>query len=187
MGYEAGPTGYGLHRELNRRGHRCEIIAPSLIPLRAGERIKTDRHVCARLAELSRAGELKAIWVPTRPSSRCAIWRAREDAVNMRLKVRQQLKAFLLRPDCSSECAACVPVRSEGALCRPWDSAARSLRTRSPRNDGVHRVQKVLALSATAKSLEHPRPPPIANVCCLISGTHAVDYSFNMQSPGQGT
>ena len=62
--YEAGPTGYGLHRELKRRGYHCEIIAPSLIPRRAGERIKTDRRDCARLAELSRAGELKAIWVP---------------------------------------------------------------------------------------------------------------------------
>ncbi len=47
--YEAGPTGNGLHRELTRRGYRCEIIAPSLIPRRAGERIKTDRRDCARL------------------------------------------------------------------------------------------------------------------------------------------
>jgi transposase len=98
--YEAGPTGYGLHRELTRRGYRCEIIAPSLIPRRAGERIKTDRRDCARLAELSRAGELKAIWVPDEAHEAMRnLWRAREDAVNMRLKVRQQLKAFLLRQD----------------------------------------------------------------------------------------
>jgi transposase len=98
--YEAGPTGNGLHRELTRRGYRCEIIAPSLIPRRAGERIKTDRRDCARLAELSRAGELKAIWVPDEAHEAMRnLWRAREDAVNMRLKVRQQLKAFLLRQD----------------------------------------------------------------------------------------
>ncbi len=98
--YEAGPTGYGLHRELTRRGYCCEIIAPSLIPRRAGERIKTDRRDCARLAELSRAGELKAIWVPDEAHEALRnLWRAREDAVNMRLKVRQQLKAFLLRQD----------------------------------------------------------------------------------------
>lgn len=98
--YEAGPTGYGLHRELNQRGYHCEIIAPSLIPRRAGERIKTDRRDCARLAELSRAGELKAIWVPDEAHEAMRnLWRAREDAVNMRLKVRQQLKAFLLRQD----------------------------------------------------------------------------------------
>jgi len=57
--YEAGPTGYGLYRELCRRGYRCEIVAPSLIPRRAGDRVKNDRRDCARLAELSRAGELK--------------------------------------------------------------------------------------------------------------------------------
>jgi len=61
--YEAGPTGYGLCRELRRRGYRCEIVAPTLIPRRAGDRIKNDRRDCARLAELSRSGELKPIWV----------------------------------------------------------------------------------------------------------------------------
>jgi len=87
--YEAGPTGYGLYRELSRRGYRCEIIAPSLIPRRAGEHIKTDRRDCARLAELSRAGELKASWVPDEAHEAMRnLWRAREDAVNIRLKVR---------------------------------------------------------------------------------------------------
>lgn len=96
--YEAGPTGYGLQRALAERGYRCEIIAPSLIPRRAGERIKTDRRDCARLAELSRAGELKAIWVPDAAHEAIRnLWRAREDAVGARLKARQQLKAFLLR------------------------------------------------------------------------------------------
>lgn len=95
--YEAGPTGYGLYRALSAQGYRCEVIAPSLVPRRAGERIKTDRRDCARLAELSRAGELKAIWVPD-PAHEAMrnLWRAREDAVNLRLKARQQLKAFLL-------------------------------------------------------------------------------------------
>ena len=96
--YEAGPTGYGLHRELCRRGYRSQIVAPSLIPRRAGERIKNDRRDCLRLAELSRAGELKAIWVPDEAHEAMRnLWRAREDAVGMRLKTRQQPQAFLLR------------------------------------------------------------------------------------------
>lgn len=96
--YEAGPTGYGLYRELCRRGYRCEIVAPSLIPRRPGERVKNDRRDCLRLAELSRAGELKSIWVPDEAHEAMRnLWRAREDAVGMRLKARQQLKAFLLR------------------------------------------------------------------------------------------
>jgi len=96
--YEAGPTGYGLQRELTRLGYRCEVIAPSLIPKRAGERIKTDRRDGIRLAELSRAGELRAIWIPD-PADEAIrdLARAREDAVNARTQARHQLKSFLLR------------------------------------------------------------------------------------------
>jgi transposase len=98
--YEAGPTGFGLYRELRGRGYRCEIIAPSLMPRRPGERIKNDRRDCLRLAELSRAGELRAIWVPDQAHEAVRdLCRAREDAVATRLKARQQLKAFLLRHD----------------------------------------------------------------------------------------
>ena len=75
--YEAGPTGYGLYRELRQRGYRCEVVAPSLIPRRPGDRVKNDRRDCARLAELSRAGELKAIWVPDEAHEALRnLWRA---------------------------------------------------------------------------------------------------------------
>jgi transposase len=98
--YEAGPTGYGLQRALAKRGYACQVIAPSLIPKRAGDRVKTDRRDCKRLAELSRAGELRAVWVPD-PADEAMrdLTRAREDAVNARTQARQQLKAFLLRHD----------------------------------------------------------------------------------------
>jgi transposase len=98
--YEAGPTGYGLQRALAKRGYVCHVIAPSLIPKRAGDRVKTDRRDCLRLAELARAGELRAIWIPD-PADEAIrdLARAREDAVNARTQVRQQLKAFLLRHD----------------------------------------------------------------------------------------
>lgn len=98
--YAAGPTGFGLYRELCRRGYRCEIVAPSLIPQRAGDRIKNDRRDCCRLAELSRAGEPKAIWVPDEAHESIRdLCRAREDAVQARLRARQQLKSFMLRHD----------------------------------------------------------------------------------------
>ncbi len=98
VAYEAGPTGYGLYRRLVGQGYACQVVAPSLIPQRAGERIKTDRRDSARLAELLRAGELTPIWVPdVEHEALRNLWRAREDALHMRMKARQQLKAFLLR------------------------------------------------------------------------------------------
>lgn len=98
--YEAGPTGYGLQRALAQRGYPCQVIAPSLIPKRVGDRVKTDRRDSLRLAELSRASELRAIWIPD-PADEAIrdLARAREDAVNARTQVRQQLKGFLLRHD----------------------------------------------------------------------------------------
>src|SRR4029453_11563005 len=62
--YEAGPCGYGIQRRLSARGHECVVVAPSLIPKRAGDRVKTDRRGAADLARLHRAGELTAVWVP---------------------------------------------------------------------------------------------------------------------------
>jgi transposase len=62
--YEAGPTGYGLHRKITDLGHDCCVIAPSLIPKRLGERVKTNRRDAITLARLHRAGELTTIWVP---------------------------------------------------------------------------------------------------------------------------
>ena len=96
--YEAGPTGYGLQRALSAKGYVCEVIAPSQIPRRAGDRIKTDRRDCLRLAECSRAGELRAIWIPNPKDEAIRdLSRAREDAVNSRTQSRHQLKGFLLR------------------------------------------------------------------------------------------
>ena len=62
--YEAGPCGYGVHRQLTSLGHRCAVVAPSLIPKKAGERVKTNRRDATLLARLHRAGELTAVWVP---------------------------------------------------------------------------------------------------------------------------
>ena len=62
--YEAGPTGYGLYRLLKSLGHECLVVAPSLVPKKAGDRVKTNRRDAVSLAKLLRAGELTAAWVP---------------------------------------------------------------------------------------------------------------------------
>lgn len=96
--YEAGPTGYGLYRALREQGYVAQVVAPSLIPKRAGVRIKTDRRDCVELARLSRSGQLTAVWVPdVRDEAMRDLVRAREDAVEVRHAARLQLKAFLLR------------------------------------------------------------------------------------------
>lgn len=62
--YEAGPTGYDLHRQIIGLGHKCQVVALSLIPKRPGDRVKTNRRDAVSLARLHRAGERTAVWVP---------------------------------------------------------------------------------------------------------------------------
>jgi transposase len=96
--YEAGPTGYGLQRQIAALGHDCAVVAPSLIPKRPGERVKTNRRDALALAKLHRAGELTPVWVPD-PGHEAMreLVRARETAMeDLRVK-RQHLQSFLLR------------------------------------------------------------------------------------------
>jgi transposase len=96
--YEAGPCGYGLHRQLTALGHECIVVAPSLIPMKAGDRVKTDRRDAAMLAKLHRAGELTAVWVPDDAHEAMRdLVRARATAVRVLGKARQHLQGFLLR------------------------------------------------------------------------------------------
>lgn len=98
--YEAGPCGYGVYREIIETGHHCAVVAPSLIPRRPGERVKTDRRDALMLARLHRAGELRAVWVPGKEQEAMRdLTRAREDLKAIELKARQRLCAFLLRHD----------------------------------------------------------------------------------------
>lgn len=96
--YEAGPCGYGIQRQLNAAGHECDVVAPSLIPRKPGDRIKTDRRDAINLAKLHRAGELTAVWVPdVAHEAMRDLVRARLAAVRSLRQARQQLSGFLLR------------------------------------------------------------------------------------------
>lgn len=98
--YEAGPCGYSLYRQLVKAGAKCDVIAPSLIPGKPGERIKTDRRDAQKLARNLRNGELTPVWIPDEKHEALRdLSRAREDAQeDLRIK-RQQLLSFLLRYD----------------------------------------------------------------------------------------
>ena len=95
---EAGPCGYGLHRQITALGHDCTVVAPSLVPRKPGDRVKTNRRDAVTLARLHRAGELTAIWVPdpTHEAVRDLV-RARTAAMETVRRARQQLQGFLLR------------------------------------------------------------------------------------------
>ena len=96
--YEAGPCGYGIQRQLTLAGHECVVVAPSLIPRKPGDRIKTDRRDAINLAKLHRAGELTAVWIPDQAHEAIRdLVRARLAAVRSLRQARQQLSGFLLR------------------------------------------------------------------------------------------
>ena len=96
--YEAGPTGYVLYWQLAELGVACEVIAPTLVPMKAGDRVKTDRRDAERLARSYRSGDLTAVWVPDEGSESLRdLVRAREAAKQDQLRARHRLSKFLLR------------------------------------------------------------------------------------------
>ena len=98
--YEACGCGYGSHRQLTALRHRCSVVAPSLIPRKPGERIKTDRRDSEKLAILHRSGDLTPVWVPdTTHETLRDLVRARVDASMHLMRARQQ---------CSRSCCAMV-------------------------------------------------------------------------------
>ena len=96
--YEAGPTGYGLYRQIVSLGHACTVVAPSLIPRRPGDRVKTNRRDAVSLARLLRAGELTDVWVPDEAHEAMRdLVRARETAVEDLRRKRQAITSLLLK------------------------------------------------------------------------------------------
>jgi transposase len=96
--YEAGPTGYVLYWQLTALRVKCEVVAPSLVPVKAGDRVKTDRRDATKLARSYRAGDLTAVWVPNQEHEALRdLVRAREAAKQDQLRARHRLSKFLLR------------------------------------------------------------------------------------------
>lgn len=96
--YEAGPCGYVLYWQLTEMGVHCEVVAPTLVPVKAGDRIKTDRRDALKLARCYRAGDLTAVWVPDEAHEALRdLMRAREAAKKDQLRARHRLQKLLLR------------------------------------------------------------------------------------------
>lgn len=98
--YEAGPCGYWLYRYLTKKGLRCLVVAPSLIPKKPGVRVKTDRRDSVEIARLLRSGDLASVYVPSVEDEAIRdLCRAREDVVSDLKSAKYRLKSFLLRLD----------------------------------------------------------------------------------------
>src|SRR6266849_7214909 len=96
--YEAGPCGYVLYWQLTRLGVHCEVVAPTLVPTKPGDRVKTDRRDAEKLARCYRAGDLTPVWVPDAAHEALRdLVRAREAAKQDQLRARHRLGKFLLR------------------------------------------------------------------------------------------
>ncbi len=96
--YEAGPTGYVLYWQLSELGVKCEVVAPTLVPVKTGDRVKTDRRDAQKLARSHRAGDLTAVWVPDAAHEALRdLVRARLAAKRDQLRARHRLGKFLLR------------------------------------------------------------------------------------------
>ena len=110
VAYEAGPTGYVVQRQLSELGIDCVVVAPSLIPVRAGDRVKTDRRDALKLARLLRSGDLTPVWVPNREHEALRnLVRARAAAKADELRAKHRLGKFVL----------CQGLRPPGGL-RNW-------------------------------------------------------------------
>lgn len=173
MVYEAGPCGYGLARELRSRGYCCEVVAPSRIPRRPGERIKTDRRDALKLAGLARAGELVAVTIPDeRDEAIRDLSRARVDAVRARLKARQQLKALMLRhgqrySGKSSWTAAHERYLAAVSFAHPAQDIAFT-EYRQAVGEGEARVQRLG--QSLAQEVEHWRMHPVVGAVMSLRG-----------------
>src|SRR5258707_581143 len=96
--YEAGPTGYVVYWQLAELGVQCEVVAPTLVPTKPGDRVKTDRRDAEKLARCYRSGDLTSVWVPDEAHEALRdLVRAREAAKKDQLRARHRLSKFLLR------------------------------------------------------------------------------------------
>jgi transposase len=96
--YEAGPHGYGLYWQLSQLGVHCDVVAPTLVPVKSGDRVKTNRRDAEKLARCYRSGDLTAVWVPDAAHEALRdLVRAREAAKKDQLRARHRLGKFLLR------------------------------------------------------------------------------------------
>ena len=176
--YEAGPTGYGLYWQLLGLGVHCDVVAPSLVPVKAGDRVKTDRRDALKLARCYRAGDLTPVWVPGAEQEALRdLVRAREAAKKDQLRARHRLGKFLLRQGRHR------PAHLKVAWTARHLDWIRALRFESPLHqvvltDYLHEVDRVAAriaaLNATILEAVRTAPPQMRAVIEALQALRGV-------------
>jgi transposase len=165
--YEAGPTGYVLYWQLSELGVECAVIAPTLAPVKAGDRVKTERRDAERLARSHRAGDLTAVWVPDVASEALRdLVRAREAAKQDQLRARHRLAKFLSRQGQRPA----VGVKAWTVAYMTW---VRQLRFAQPAQDAVrldylheveHMSERIKRLEEAIREAVEQAPPQMQAV-----------------------
>ncbi len=148
LAYEAGPCGFWLYRYLQRKGEECLVVAPSMIPRRSGDRVKTDRRDAQQLARLLRSGDLNPIYVPSvEDESIRDLCRLRESRMREMRGARQQMKAFLLRHDIRYEGRAAWSQRHQRWLAKEVSlpTPAQQIVFQERLNEITHRGERLAA------------------------------------------
>ena len=173
IAYEAGPCGFALARQLARHGWQCQVIAVSKTPRKPGERIKTDRRDALALARYLRSGDLTPVVIPD-PTDEALrdLSRASQDAVRARLKVRQQLKAMLLRHSKPFPGKSSWGATHERYLARvAFDHPAQQIAFAEYRSAVLEAHQRVERITAALREqLEHWRFGPVVRALMCFKG-----------------
>ncbi|HEX3967323.1 MAG TPA: IS110 family transposase [Edaphobacter sp.] len=175
--YEAGPTGYVLYWQLAKLGIQCEVIAPTLAPMKAGDRVKTDRRDAERLARSYRSGDLTSVWVPDEGSEALRdLVRAREAAKQDQLRARHRLSKFLLRS--GQRPAAGIKAWTLGYMAWVRQLRFKQVAQESTRLDYLHEVEhmaeRVKRLEQAITEAVKLASPALQEVVCGLQALRGV-------------
>lgn len=176
--YEAGPTGYVLYWQLEQIGIECMVVAPSLVPVRSGDRVKTDRRDALKLARLYRAGELTGVWVPTAEHEALRdLVRTREAAKKDERRARNRLQKFLLRrgirkPGKMREGSEAYRVWLSGVA---FDHAAQSAVRDDLLREVEHAAQRVKCLDSAMDAAIATAPPVMRAVIDALQAMRGIN------------
>ncbi len=173
--YEAGPTGYVLYWQLTKLGVACEVVAPTLVPVKAGDRVKTDRRDAEKLARCYRAGDLTAAWVPDAAHEALRdLVRAREAAKKDQTRTRHRLSKMLLRQGRRCTARAWTVTHMEWARRQKFEMAAQQAAYVDYVTEVDHAQERIKRLDAALDEAIEAAPESMRAVIAALQALRGV-------------